>query len=201
MLKKEINNIDKLYKNIWLYKSLFYHNVKFTTKKEVDEQTKYIINALNIKNRNKRIEYVYDRACDLLDNQNKNINICGFKNRKCWVQQKLNNGNKCGCCRLCLYAKETGCPSKNIACKLFNCSEVTNRYKVLTYKDLKILKVLGLYQRIIIKHDYFSLREDVLKDLYSYSLTYSTIRIVYRIIKNLILLKKQGNWNHKLVER
>jgi len=201
MTKKEIVNIEKFYKKLWLYKSFLYHNVEFYTKKKIDEQTKYIINALNIKKRNKRIEYVFDRACDLLDNQNKGINICGFKDCKCWVQQELNNGTKCGCCRLCIYATENGCPSQNVACKLFNCSEVTKRYKVLTYKDLKILKVLGLYQRVFIKHNYFTIREDALKDLYSYSLVYSTIRLLYRIIRNLILLKKQGNWNHKLTGR
>ena len=31
---------------------------------------------------------------------------------------------------------------------------------------LKILKVLSIRQRFVVKSDYFSLREDVLKDLY-----------------------------------
>lgn len=89
---------------------------------------------------------------------------------------------------MCLYKTSKGCSSKNIACKLFNCSAVKEKYEVYEYKELPILKILSIKNRIIVKHDYFSLREDVLKDLYSYSLIYSTIRMGIRIIKNLILL-------------
>ena len=46
--------------------------------------------------------------------------------------------------------------------------------------------------QFIIKSDYFSTREDVLKDLYSYSFTYSTLRIVYRLVKNYIYSKKKN---------
>lgn len=152
----------------------------------------YIVNALNIKNRKKRITYIYDSSCKLIDDNTKNSNICGFKNGKCYVQRNLNNEKCNGCCRKCLYQTNKGCPTKNLSCKLFNCSEVTSRYNTIKYDDLKILKLLSLKNRIIIKSDYFSRREDVLKDLYAYTLSYSTLRILYRIIINCIKLSKKN---------
>ena len=97
---------------------------------------------------------------------------------------------------MCIYQTKNGCPTKNLACKLFNCSEVRKRYKIIEYNDLKLLKVLSLKNQFIIKSDYFSKRKDVLKDLYSYSLIYSTLRIVYRLIRNFI----KFNTNNKRID-
>ena len=108
------------------------------------------------------------------------------------MQRKLNNGKCNGCCRKCLYQTNKGCPTKNLACKLFNCSEVTSRYDVIKYDDLKLLKLLSLKNQFIIKSDYFSTREDVLKDLYSYSLTYATLRIVCRLVKNYFYFRRSS---------
>lgn len=113
----------------------------------------------------KRITYIYDNSCKLVDDNTKNINICGFKNGKCYVQQRLKSVKCNGCCRMCIYQTKRGCPTKNLVCKLFNCSEVASRYDVIKYEDLKLLKLLSLKNRIIIESDYFSKREDVLKDL------------------------------------
>ena len=151
------------------------------------------INGLNIKNRYKRITYVYDTACSIIDSNTKGLNVCGFKNNKCYIQQKQNNGKCNGCCRLCKYQNSNGCPTKNLACKLFNCSEVKKRYKTIEYKDLAILKLLSLKNRLIVKSDYFSTREEVLKDLYAYTLTYSILRIFFRSIRNLISKTKNSN--------
>lgn len=192
-----INNTDdykKFLKKIKIYKSILYFNTLFVVKNNIHNQMiDYIINALNIKNRKKRITYIYDSSCKLIDDNTKNANICGFKNGKCYVQRNLNNGKCNGCCRKCLYQTNKGCPTKNFACKLFNCSEVTSRYDVIKYEDLKLLKLLSLKNRIIIESDYFSKREDVLKDLYAYTLTYSTLRIVCRLVKNYVHSKKKKN--------
>lgn len=186
------NDYNKFLRKLSIYKSILYYNTIFVVKNDInDNMIDYIINALNIKNRKKRVTYIYDNSCKLIDDNNKNINICGFKDNKCYVQRKLKNGKCNGCCRKCLYQTKEGCPTKNLACKLFNCSEVTSRYNTLKYNDLKILKLLSLKNRIIIKSDYFSTREDVLKDLYAYTLTYSTLRIVYRLFKNYIKMNKK----------
>lgn len=200
-LKTITINSDKDYKKfikkIYLYKSILYINTFFkVNNKTNNKDIEYIIYALNIKKRKKRIEYIYNFACDLIDNKFKGINICGFKNGKCHVQQKTKK-NCNGCCRKCLYQSEHGCKTKNLACKLFNCSEVTSRYNVIKYEDLKILKLLSFKNQMIIKSDYFSKYEDVLKDLYSYSLTYSLFRMTYRLIKNYIIFSILNKKNNK----
>ncbi len=173
-------------KNIYLlhlYKSIFFRFCKFKTDSN-NKQYKIIVNALNIKNRKQRITYIYDSTCNYIDDYYQKENICGFKNNQCYVQQKKHSDLQYGCCRKCKYKRNTGCPTKNIACKLFNCSEVKCTKKVLKYEDIITLKLLSIRQRIIIKSDFFSTREEVLKDLYSYSIIYSTIRILIRLYKN-----------------
>ena len=185
------NDYNKFLKRINIYKSILYYNTLFEVKNNINERNiDYITNALNMKNRKKRIEYVYDQSCKLIDWKNKGINICGFENGKCWVQRKIKNGKCNGCCRKCIYQTSNGCSTKNLSCKLFNCTEVRSRYNVIRYNDLKLLRLLSKKNQIIIKSDYFSKREDVLKDLYSYSLIYSTFRIVYRLIRTYINVNK-----------
>lgn len=184
----------KFIKRIILYKSILYINTEFQVKGcQVNDKIQQMINGLNIKNRYKRITYVYDTACSIIDSNTKGLNVCGFKNNKCYIQQKQNNGKCNGCCRLCKYQNSNGCSTKNLACKLFNCSEVKKRYKTVEYKDLDILKLLSLKNRLIVKSDYFSTREEVLKDLYAYTLTYSILRIFFRSIRNLISKTKNSN--------
>lgn len=184
----------KFIKRIILYKSILYINTEFQVKGcQVNDKIQQMINGLNIKNRYKRITYVYDTACSIIDSNTKGLNVCGFKNNKCYIQQKQNNGKCNGCCRLCKYQNSNGCPTKNLACKLFNCSEVKKRYRTIEYKDLAILKLLSLKNRLIVKSDYFSTREEVLKDLYAYTLTYSILRIFFRSIRNLISKTKNSN--------
>ena len=185
------NDYNKFLKRINIYKSILYYNTLFEVKNNINEKNiDYITNALNMKNRKKRIEYVYDQSCKLIDRKNQGINICGFENGKCWVQRKIKNGKCNGCCRKCIYQTSNGCSTKNLSCKLFNCTEVRSRYNVIRYNDLKLLRLLSKKNQIIIKSDYFSKREDVLKDLYSYSFIYSTFRIVYRLIRNYITVNK-----------
>ena len=66
-----------------------------------------------------------------------------------------------------------------------------SRRKVIKYEDLKILKVLSIRQRFVVKSDYFSLREYVLKDLYCYTLTFDIIRIILRLFKNIIVRNRK----------
>lgn len=184
----EIHN-DREYKKflrrITLYKHMFYRNTLFIIDSNIhDPNINYIVEALNIKKRKDRIQYVYDKSCEMIDEKGKEKNICGFKNHKCYVQRETKSKACNGCCKYCMYQTKNGCPTKNLACKLFNCSEVTSRHDVVKYRDLKILKLLSLKNRFIVKSDYFSTREDVLKDLYSYSVIYSTCRILYRWTKN-----------------
>lgn len=76
-------------------------------------------------------------------------------------------------------------PIKNIACKLFNCSEITKKYNLKTKKDLKLLKLLSLKNRVVSSHNYFTIEEESLKDLYTITYTYAFIRMVYRQARRL----------------
>ena len=135
-MKKIAKNYYKTTRFLFLYKSFLYRFVAFTTDSE-ELQDQIIVNALNIKNRKKRITYIYDSACKIIDDYNAFENICGFKNCQCYLNR--NTKYKYGCCRLCKYKSDTGCPTSNLACKLFNCSEVCSRRKVIKYEDLKII--------------------------------------------------------------
>ena len=191
-LNINVNNekeLKKFYKFLPFYKSFIFKIFKFDIKSKYDD-IKTINTALNIKNRKMRITYIFDMACKQVDDTFKDIkNPCGFKNGICYSHssKKLNKIN--GCCRCCKYQSSNGCTTKNLTCKLFFCDEVKKRYKVIEFDDLKILKLLSIRQRYILKSDYFSSREDVINDLYYGSFIIASIRILSRLIPNLIYVK------------
>ena len=99
----EINNqkdLNKFYKRLFIYRSFLYKKVTFTVEKDKYNITD-IINALNIKKRKQRLEFIYDTCCKEIDDFYDHKDICHFKNNKCLVQEQLGNGNINGCCRLC----------------------------------------------------------------------------------------------------
>ena len=92
---KSENDYIKFIKRVSLYKSVLYINTEFQVEGlQENDKVLQIIKGLNIKNRRKRITYVYDTACNIIDNNTKGLNICGFKKNKCYIQQIKNNG-KC----------------------------------------------------------------------------------------------------------
>ena len=167
---KDQKALDKFYRKLFFYKSFIFKKIYFKVETDYKE-IKPIITALNIKKRKERITYIYDEACTQIDNHYNNKNICGFKNNKCYVQQKLNNGVINGCCRMCKYQSEKRC-------------------QIITFDDLKILNLLSLRNKMILKSDYFSKREDVINDLYYGSFLIWTVRIVIRLINNFYTVKK-----------
>lgn len=182
VIKNELD-VKKFYNKLFLYKSFMYRFVYF---KLVDDKYNIssIVNALNIKNRRKRVEFIYNSACDELDFFYKDKNMCDFKNNQCCVQRKLDNNKFNGCCRMCMHQSNNGCRTKNLTCKLFFCSEVRQKHKVLTIEDIKVLKVLGVRQRYILKNNYFSSKKEVINDLYLGSILLVMFRYVYRIVRN-----------------
>lgn len=188
-MKIEINSqkdLDKFYRKLWLYKSLFYKKITFETN---DKSIKPIVEALNIKKRKQRITYIYDKLCKQIDDFYKGNNICGFKNGKCYVQQKLKNNYINGCCRFCLNQSSKGCTTSNLTCKLFTCSEVEKRCKVIKIEQLKLLKLLNKRQNIIAKTNYFTKRETFINDLYISSFVIWEVRQLFRIIKIYIKIR------------
>ncbi len=54
------NDYTKFLRKLSIYKSILYYNTIFVVKNDInDNMIDYIINALNIKNRKKRIIYIY----------------------------------------------------------------------------------------------------------------------------------------------
>jgi hypothetical protein len=192
-MKIIIKNEKKLtmfYKFIPLYKSFIFKFVKFELNENLFEKEP-IVEALNIKNRKKRIAFIYDFVCDIIDESYYGKNICGFENNKCYAQREPYNDKCNGCCRLCLYQNPKGCKTKNLSCKFYFCSDVIKRQSILKFEDFMILKCLTFRQRILLKHNYFSKREEILNDLYINSLIVGAIRIIYRNIRNLVIFKKR----------
>ncbi len=155
------------------------------------KKSEELIIAKGIKNRKERITYIYDKCCKKLDNFYKGKNYCQFKNNQCIAHQYESCPYQNGCCGACIYQSNKGCTTSNLTCKLYYCTQITNHNKVLTEKDLPLLKLLTIRQRIILRHDYFSKREDVLTDLYLNSLIIFSIRMIIRIIKGNYRLKRR----------
>ena len=89
----EINNqkdLNKFYKRLFIYRSFLYKKVTFTVEKDKYNITD-IINALNIKKRKQRLEFIYDTCCKEIDDFYDHKDICHFKNNKCLVQEQLGN--------------------------------------------------------------------------------------------------------------
>ena len=132
----------------------------------------------------KRIEYIYDHCCKKVDEFNKDKNICSFDNSVCRFHQELGCDLKNGCCRLCIYQGPTGCKTSNLGCKLFYCNSVKEKYEVIKYTDLKLLKLLTWRQRIIAIDEFFSTREQILLDIFVGSMFFYAIRMSFRLIYN-----------------
>lgn len=159
-----VKDKDRFIKYLFIYRYFIFTN--FST--DIDDyELCLIINALNIKSRYKRIKYVIDSGCDFIDNYYSGCNLCQFKNNKCICHRKLNKDFINGCCRKCKYQSNKGCTTKNVACKMFNCSYVDfGKKDRINFNDIKLFKVLNSYQRLVLKSDYFANVSEVTFDLY-----------------------------------
>ena len=175
----DVKNFDK---KIWLYRSIFYRNIHFVVE-TIPIYNEYIniVNALNIKNRFKRIKYIYDTACEQIDNHNKENNInCEFKCGKCLAHYDTRFYN--GCCRVCRFQSKHGCTTKNLTCKLFFCSPIRNKYKTLTFSDVKLLKCLSKKNQIIVNGNFFASRNSFLFVLYTGSFVVLSLTQFFNIL-------------------
>ena len=188
---KNSNDLNKFYKKLFFYRSFFCLFLKFDTNYA---EIKPIINALNIKNKYKRIEYIYNFGVNYLDNYYNNLkpNICEFNCNKCIVQRINNLKYNNGCCRMCIYKSNRGCKTSNLTCKLFYCSRIRDKYKTYDYNNFKIIKCLDLRRQFILKEDYFTSKEDAILDLKIGLLFIITIKIVIRDLLNLARLNNKN---------
>ena len=169
IIVKNKKDYKRFIKNIKIYKTILYHNIYFYLEDNDNEELNNIITALNIKDRYNRIVFVYNKACEYIDNNLNYNDICDFKCNKC-IYQREHNNNSNGCCRTCKYLKNGKCSTKNLACKLFYCPSIRKNNKILRIKDINILKLFSLKNKILLKTEFFRSYEDVLNDLKSRSL-------------------------------
>ena len=167
--KKLIKKCDK--NNLEL--ELIYNNKKLTSR-DKNGKLKDIIDimtAINIKDKYKRYEFIYDTVCNELDKRI-NTNYCQFKDDICIRDRQKNNNHKNGCCECtgrgkCKYLIDSKCTLGNcMACKLFTCHTL----KKLGIKENINDYVLTKYffttkQKDILRFSYWTPREIVLDRL------------------------------------
>ena len=162
-----------------LYKEKEY--IKESSIKEI-RQISQVIEALNIKDKKKRLTFVYNRACDILDDDFYGKNVCGFKNNKCFQDRKKKT--KCdGCCRCndnkkhCRYLINHICSTRCLACKFHICYTLKKKGYKYKVNDILVLKyLLNWKQRIMVYLDFFMTPEEVIEDLYKNNIVKWTFR-------------------------
>ena len=172
-------------KFLFLYRSFLFRFVNFKTD-NVD--LKLIVNALNIKKRKKKIEYIYDESVKII-NKYYSKDLCQFKNNQCIAQRKYKSSSINGCCKMCTLVTDKGCPSSNLSCKLIYCKTALGNLKKLKMKDIPLLKCLSLKERIILKGAYFETRQEVINDIY-FGIIIFGIKTVIKEIKRDIKMRK-----------
>lgn len=180
-MKIEVRSV----KLLWLYRSFLFRKTKFyTNNNELNE----IVNGLNIKNRVKRIEYIYDRAVEYI-NEYYSDDLCQFVDNKCIVQRMTGSSNVNGCCRKCRLLSSKGCFSCNLACKLIYCKTAIGNIKLLSIWKIPVLKCLSIGQRLILRGNFYNTKEEIIKDL-NYGLGYWVIKEFWKdIVKNKYRVK------------
>ena len=141
---------------------------------DIDSKWKlYSVIAANIKNLEKRYNYIYDIVCDYLDNEFQEKNICQFNNNKCIG---VTDGYHCkesvnGCCYgrkrgLCKNFIDGKCNIKSISCKLFTCRYL-KKNKIKYYSDnIPLLKYFfNKRQKTIIEDSIFIDKEQIINML------------------------------------
>ena len=185
MNKAIVINNQKEYKQflkkLFFYK--YYHFTHFKIKNNIKSSNLTIItNYLNIKNRKDKKKYLYDETIKYLNNYYKE-DLCKFKNDQCFVQRNRNDNSKFGCCFDCkLVESGKGCPTSNVSCKLLYCRPALENIKELKIKNIDFLKCFSIFQRFILKFDFYSTREQMINDL-NYGLIYWFIRSIFKGIR------------------
>lgn len=144
---------------------------------------KDIITCFNIffcKNKKEKCEFIYDAVCDYLDNEFSNKKLCQFHEGTCIANRKGSSQfSKDGCCYSynysfgglssrvpCQHLSNTGCTTKNIACKFNTCFYL--RYNGIQFKikDILLLKrFFNLKQLLVVKCNHFKTKEQILDKL------------------------------------
>ena len=147
--------------------------------KEIDKKMKIVEKALDIKDIEKRYNYLYDLICDYLDEEFKEKNICEFcdgicKRRRNMIERNIKKDTyENGCC-YSYYKKESckhlipgkGCQIKNIGCKIFTCYYLRrngHRYKL---NDIYLARYFfNTRQKLYMEYTFFVDKDEIIKEV------------------------------------
>ncbi|MBR3661139.1 MAG: hypothetical protein IKN63_04450 [Bacilli bacterium] len=171
--KRIIKYCDKHKLNLEVY----YDNKMLNDKdleKKLDKNIRDIITimkAINIKDKYKRYEYIYDTVCSYLD-ELISTNYCDFKNDICIRDRLKGTNHKNGCCEClgrgkCKYLIDSVCTEKScMACKLFTCKTLREKGIVHNLNDYVLIKYFFTNkQKDILRFSYWTPKEIILDRL------------------------------------
>lgn len=188
VIKLEKNKENHFYKKVRWLKIIrkFGYKIKVTydrknyieyndsVPKEIEDIVK-IISIINSKNKKEKYEKIYDYACDYLDSEFREKNLCGFKNNMCCCNRAKPKSKQVGSCcvktstgEVCEYFDDKAkfCKIKSITCKLFVCPYLKKKnisYPVNTIPYVKYF--LSIRQKSIIKSNPFVDRDEMIDKL------------------------------------
>lgn len=134
------------------------------------------IKAVLIKDKRKRIEYIYDQVCEELDEEFAKNNYCDFKDDVCIGKRNCNERVTMGCChkfehpitmngelKECPYLVDKHCSTQCITCKLFTCDAIKVKFKL---KNIPLIECFfNPIQKLIVKTNFFTKREKIIDRL------------------------------------
>lgn len=139
-------------------------------------QISLLVEACNIKNRKERLTFIYDKACDILDDDFYGCNLCEFKNNQCFVN-RMHGNSLDGCCRsrdnksACKYLVKHKCTNRNLTCKIHICSYMSKKGYKYKLNDIYMIKYLYSWkQKLFCYFNLFISRKSFLNDIYHNSL-------------------------------
>lgn len=168
IIKRNMNHNDT--------RVLFKYNNKLYEKpeKQLEKYNDYleVIMLCNMKDRRKRVSYIYDYLCKYFDEDMKKNNYCEFENGTC-IANRLGYSvhEKDGCCYiikkgLCQYLTKNGCINPNPSCKIYMCSYLNKVKKVPNYDTKKIFLTNCLFnykEHEFFKRHYFITKEEYIE--------------------------------------
>ena len=130
-----------------------------------------IMHAINIKDKYKRYDYIYDTVCNYLDERIK-TNYCEFKDDVCLKYRIKNPNHKNGCCECkgrgkCKYLIDSVCTMKScMACKLFTCHTLKKKGINQNINDFALTKYFfNNKEKDILQFSYWTPKEIVMEKL------------------------------------
>lgn len=184
----ENNNKNDFYKKIRQLKIIRKFGYKIKVNYEGKDYTEYndsvpkeiediikIISIINAETKKEKYSKIYDYACDYLDSEFREKNLCAFKNDMCCCNRAKPKSKQVGSCCVKTSTKEVCehfdpdikfCKIKSITCKLFVCPHL--KEKNISYPVNKILYVkhfLSIRQKLIIKSHPFVDKDEMIDKL------------------------------------